>query len=350
MKPMTLGEIAKIINAQVEGDSARLITGISNLQAAKAGDISFLDNPKYRSYLGSTKASAVILSAADRIHCPCDALVVNSPYFAYATIAHVFAPKITAAAGIHPTAVIGENCQIDETASIGAHVTLEDRVVIGKRTQIRAGSVIGQDARIGDDCLIWANVTIYYGVQIGHRVIVHSGAVIGADGFGFAPHEGQWHKIPQLGTVIIEDEVEIGASTTIDRGALEDTILSRGVKLDNQIQVGHNCQIGENTIVAGCSGLAGSTKIGKNCLLGARVGIAGHVEIADRVTLCAETTVMNSLKIPDKVYASGIGQLEYADWKKNMARFRSLDEYMRRLIALEKKVNEKETGENAHDK
>ena len=241
--------------------------------------------------------------------------------------------------GIHETAIIGQNCQIDKSVSLGAYVVIGDNVTIGANTQIYPGTVIGDDCQIGSDCLFWANVTLYFNVQVGDHVILHSGSVIGADGFGLAPHGGVWHKIPQLGRVILHDDVEVGASTTIDRGALEDTVIGKGVKLDNQIQVGHNAKIGEHSILAGASGVSGSTTIGKRCMFGANAGVGGHINIGDDVILAGRAMVTKSVSGPG-AYASGTGHFEIQEWRKIVARLRHLDEMARRLKALEKKVEE----------
>jgi len=334
----TLAELAAKVNGKVVGDSACEITGVATLQSAQEHQISFLDNPKYRQYLSTTQASAVIVSEADAVNCPCNAIVVQHPYFAYAIIAREFDITPCLPIGIHPTAIMGKNCQIDPAASVGAYVVMGDDVTIGAHTQVGHHCVIGEGVSIGTHGLLWPNVTLYYQVQIGNRVIIHSGAVIGSDGFGIAQFQGTWHKIPQLGTVVIKDDVEIGASTTIDRGAIDNTVIGKGVKIDNQIQIGHNCQVGDNTVMAGCSGIAGSTKIGKNCMIGAGAGVVGHVEIADHVIIAAMGTVSKSITEEGAFYASGTGPFKHRDWKKLVARLRHLDDMARRVIALEKQL------------
>jgi len=336
MKTKTLGEIAALIQADLIGDPQTPITGISTLQAATAGQLSFLDNPKYQRYLPETKASAVILTSEAAADCPCAALVVKDPYFAYAKVATAFSEVASVPTGIHPSAVIGKDCHIDSSASIAPQVVIEDRVTIGPRTQIGPGCVIGEGAQIGEACRLWANVTIYHSTRIGNRVVIHSGVVIGSDGFGMAKHEGAWHKIPQLGRVILEDDVEIGANTTIDRGALDNTIIGTGAKLDNQIQIGHNVVIGAHTVMAGCTGVAGSTKIGKHCMIGGGSCINGHIEITDNVMMTGMAAITNSIKEPG-VYSSGTGFMSNREWRKNAARFRQLDKITRRLTELEKR-------------
>jgi UDP-3-O-[3-hydroxymyristoyl] glucosamine N-acyltransferase len=333
----TLGELAKKIGAELKGDPDCKINGIDTLQSATEGQISFLDNPKYQQYLITTKASAVILTEKASQHYSGNAVVVKDPYYVYAQIASEFAAIPKQKSGIHSSAVIGKDCIIDSTASIAANVVIADRVNVGANTQVGAGSVIGEGCQIGADCHLWANVTLYYGVKLGDRVIIHSGVVLGSDGFGFAKHEGIWHKIPQLGSVVIERDVEIGANTTIDRGALNDTVIEEGVKLDNQIQLGHNVRIGAHSIVAGCTGIAGSAIIGKNCMIGGASSIAGHLEIADNVMLTAGTGVSGSIK-ETGVYSSAFSNMKYRAWQKNVVRFRNLDGIAKRLKVLEKKV------------
>ncbi|OGT21122.1 MAG: UDP-3-O-(3-hydroxymyristoyl)glucosamine N-acyltransferase [Gammaproteobacteria bacterium RIFCSPHIGHO2_02_FULL_42_13] len=330
----TLGELAKHINAELIGDANCEITGVATLQSACDGQLSFLANSTYRQYLADTKASAVIVSKSDADACPQAALIVNDPYYAYARVAALFAKVAAVVPGIHGTVVVGENCHIDPTARIDAYVVMGDRVSIGPRTHIYSGCAIGNDVQLGASCCVYSNVNIYDKTQIGDRVIIHSGVVIGSDGFGFANHEHRWHKVPQLGHVIVGDDVDIGANTTIDCGALDDTIIETGVKLDNQIQVGHNVRIGAHTVVAGCTGIAGSTKIGRGCIIGGAAMIAGHLELTDGVVLTGGAMITNSIRTPG-IYSSGTSFMEHRAWQKNVARFRHLDELTRRVKALE---------------
>ncbi|OGT30149.1 MAG: UDP-3-O-(3-hydroxymyristoyl)glucosamine N-acyltransferase [Gammaproteobacteria bacterium RIFCSPHIGHO2_12_FULL_35_23] len=331
-------ELAKLIDAKVIGDQECEITGIATLSEAKSGDISFFHNPKYKHQLQTTQASAVILSAKIAEICPTNALVVENPYYAYAKLANEFAYKPVVQPGIHPTAIIGKNCQIAKSVSIAPYVVISDEVIIDENTSIGAGSVIGEGCKIGKDCQLAARVTLYHHVEIGDRVLIFSGAVLGSDGFGHANYEDKWYKVSQLGRVIIEDDVEIGANTTIDRGALDDTRVGRGVKLDNQIQIGHNVQIGAHTIMAGCSGIAGSTKIGSYCMIGGGSCINGHIEIVDRVMITGMGAVISSIKQPG-IYSSGTGLLDNHEWKKSVIRFRQLDKMMRQLKKLTSLIN-----------
>lgn len=334
-KKFTLAELAELLSARVQGDEKIEIAGIASLQTAKAGEISFLDNSRYRKFLSQTQASAVILSADMASKCPCPALIVGDPYLAYAKTAALFEEKPLSQAGIHPRAVVGERCDIDPGASIGANVVIGNDVKIGKNTVIQAGCVINDRVQIGDNCWFWPNVTIYHATQIGSGTIIHSGAVIGSDGFGFAFHQGKWHKIPQIGRVVIGNDVEIGANTTIDRGALTDTVIGNGVKMDNHIQIGHNVQIGDHTVIAASTGISGSTKIGKYCRIAGMAGFAGHIEIADQVVVTAMSSVAQSITEPG-IYSSGIPASPFKAWKKNIARFQQLDNFARRLISVER--------------
>jgi UDP-3-O-[3-hydroxymyristoyl] glucosamine N-acyltransferase len=345
-KKFTLAQLAEFLSAKVQGDPNIEVTAIVPLQVASAGQISFLDNPKYRKFLAETNASAVILSEEMAEKCPCAALIVKNPYLAYAMTATLFDNKPVAKPGIHPTAIIGEHCEIDNSVAIGPNVVIGDYVKIGKNTVIQPGCIINHDVEIGANCWLWPNVTIYHGTRIGARTIIHSGAVIGSDGFGFAFHQGQYHKIPQIGIVRIGDDVEIGANTTIDRGALGDTIIGNGVKLDNQIQIGHNVEIGDHTVIAAGTGVAGSTKVGKYCRVGGLVGFAGHITITDQVTITAMASVAQSINEPG-IYSSGVPAAPFSAWKRNMVRFQQLDSIARRLMQLERKFGEQEQEEES---
>lgn len=332
--------IANLPDVQVKGDPACGISGIAPIQQAKEGDITFLSNPSYKKYLASTKATAVILSAAEAIDCTKTAVIAKNPYYVYSQIAHYFKPQETIAPGVHPTAVIGDDCHIDDTASIGPYVVLGVGITIGKGVTIGAHSVLGDHVTVGANSRLDARVTVYHHVSLGQRVHIASGAVIGSDGFGLAPHNGVWHMIPQLGSVHIEDDVAIGANTTIDRGALQDTILEEGVKLDNLIQIGHNAHICKHTVIAGCVAVAGSSKIGQNCMIGGASNIAGHIEIADRVALTGMTAVTKSITEPG-VYSSGIvGAVPNHEFRKNNAWFHRLGNLVERVKSVEQMVKQ----------
>lgn len=338
VKSKRLGEIATFLDATCQGDEDVMIHGVATLQQAQAGDISFLSNPRYKRYLKQATASAVLLKAADAADYHGNALIVNDPYLAYAKVASLFAPELQHNVGVHPSAIVAEDCELGENVSIGPYSVIETGVCIGDNVLIGSHCVIGQNSRIASDSHLWPNVSIYHGVQIGRRTIIHSGAVIGSDGFGLAREEDGWLKIPQLGAVVIGDDVEIGANTTIDRGAIEDTVIADGVKLDNQIQIAHNVKIGERTAMAGCVGVSGSTSIGADCAIGGGTGISGHINITDGVTITGMSAVPHSIDEPG-YYSSGLPIQESRVWFKNITRFKRLDEYIRRLLKVKQADN-----------
>lgn len=334
-KKYTLAQLTQGLDVTIRGDADCLIDGVCTIQDARAGRIAFLMNPLYRKHLTDTQASAVILTADDAEDCVTNAIICRDPYYTYTQIAAWFDDKPKAKAGIHPTAVIGQHCDIHPTASIGANCVINDNVMIAANAIIGAGCVIGEYSTIGEDSHLYPNVTLYHKVMIGKAVLIASGTVIGSDGFGIAKHKGVWYKVPQLGRVIIEDHVEIGANCTIDRGAIDDTVISQGAKLDNLIQVGHNVRIGKNTAIAGCVGISGSTIIGDNCLVGGQTGFAGHLTIADNVVITGATEVTKSICEPG-IYSSGVGGLvTNLERRKNTARFQRLEKLYQRVKNLE---------------
>lgn len=332
----TLNELAEYVDGQVIGNGECKVSEVGVLAKAQPGQISFLSNPAYRKYLTTTNASAVILKESDKSACNVNAIIVSNPYLAYAKIAALLYPdQLLAESGIHATAVINQTAQIHSKASIGPHCVIEDGVNIDEGVVIGAGCVIGKHTSLDEGCRLEANVTIWHDTQIGKRALIHPGVVIGADGFGIAEDkDGKWIKVPQLGRVIIGDDVEIGSNTTIDRGALEDTIIENGVKLDNLVQVAHNVRIGANTVVAACTAIAGSAKIGKNCKIAGAVGIVGHLEITDNVTITAMSMVRKSITQPG-VYSSGTLLEKNDDWHKNAVRIKQLDKLVRKLGKLD---------------
>lgn len=339
VKPaFSLAEIARRIKAELKGDGERVITGISPLQSADASSISFLHNSRYRHYLASTRAAAVIVSAGDAKYCQVDALIAENPYLAFAKSAALFAYQPEYPAGIHPTAVVGPGSQIDPTASVGPYCVLGKNVVLQKGVILEVGCMVGDNVSIGENSHLWPHVSIYHGVQLKERVGVHSGVVIGSDGFGLARENNKWYKVPQIGSVIIESDVEIGANTTIDRGTLGDTVIGEGAKLDNQIQIAHNVQIGSHTAIAGCVGISGSTQVGNYCMIGGGACIAGHLTIADKVVIAGMAMITNSIHEPG-VYASGTSFQKQHDWQKSVVRFRQLDKLAKRVKALEEVHN-----------
>jgi len=333
---ITLAEIADTIGAELSGAQGDCkITGLNTLEAASSGEISFLANKSYQKQLAATAASAVILHPDMAQASPVPVLTMANPYAGFAKVSQMFNNLPSQPEGIHPSAVVAESAQIDDKVSIAANVVIGEHVVIGRGSRIGPGSVISDNSVIGDDCILHANVTIYHDVTIGNQCILHSGSVIGADGFGFAPDQGEWVKIIQLGGVRIGNKVEVGANTTIDRGALGDTIIGNGVILDNQIMIAHNVEIGDGCAFAATSGVAGSTKSGKHCTIAGGAGIAGHLTLADGVHITAMTLVSKSITEPG-AYSSGTAMMPAADWRKSATRFRQLDAMAKRLTKLEK--------------
>lgn len=335
----TLAELAVLLGAELHGDASCVVSGVGTLQKAQSGQVTFLDNVRYRKYLPETQASAVILAPANLSGCPTNALLLKNPYLGYARVAALFAHKATAKPGVHPSAIIGENCQIHPTASIAAHCVIGSNVTIGAQTILEAGCAIGDNCTLGSDTHLFPRVVLYHAIQVGDRVIIHSGAVIGSDGFGFAQDNGTWCKVSQLGKVIIGHDVEIGANTTIDRGAIEDTVIEQGVKIDNLVQIAHNVVVGAHSAIAGCVGIAGSTTIGKHCAIGGGVGISGHINIADCVVLTGGSLVAQSITEPG-IYTSGFPAQPTLAWKKQIVRVNQLDSMMQKIRDLEKSITE----------
>ncbi|MBD8807147.1 MULTISPECIES: UDP-3-O-(3-hydroxymyristoyl)glucosamine N-acyltransferase [Pseudomonas syringae group] len=332
-----LGQLAEFLGATLRGDQDKDINGLATLQEAGPDQISFLANPQYRKFLIDTQAAAVLLKPADADSFAGDALLVPDPYLAYARVSHLFDPKPKAAAGIHPTAVIADDAVVDPAASIGAFAIVESGARIAAQVTVGAHCFIGARCEIGEGGWLAPRVTLYHDVRIGKRVVIQSGAVLGGEGFGFANEKGVWQKIAQIGGVSIGDDVEIGVNTAIDRGALADTRIGNGVKLDNQIQIAHNVQIGDHTAMAACVGISGSTKIGKHCMLAGGVGLVGHIEICDGVFITGMTMVTHSITEPGS-YSSGTAMQPAAEWRKSAARLRKIDDMARRLQKLEKMV------------
>lgn len=338
MKSVTLKELSLLLDGVVQGDETLVINSVATLEHATSGQISFLANSKYCAQLESTQASAVLLSAKDAQDYQGTALVVKDPYVGFARVAQLLDTTPKAAMGIHPSAQIDPSAQLGDGVAIGANAVIGANVILGENVQIGAGTVIGQDSIIGSNTRLWANVTLYHNVHLGQDCIIHSGAIIGPDGFGYANERGQWIKIPQTGGVRIGDRVEIGANSTIDRGALDHTEIHNGVIIDNQVQVAHNDIIGENTAIAGSTTIAGSVTIGKHCIIGGNCAIAGHLTIADGVHLSGATNVTGNMREPG-LYSSATVAMDNNLWRKNTVRFRQLDELFQRVKALEKNLN-----------
>ena len=325
-----LDQIASRFGLELRGDGGRELTGVGTLAAAGPHDLGFLANPRYRVDLRATRAGAVVLAAEHAGECPTAALVSRNPYADFARIAALFQPPADRRRGVHPSAVIDPGAQVAPEAWVGPQCVVGARSRIDAGAELGPGCVVGEDCVVGADSRLVARVTLVERVTLGSRVLVHPGAVIGADGFGLAMDAGRWLKVPQLGGVRVGDDCEIGANTTIDRGALGDTVLEEDVRLDNQIQIGHNVFVGAHTAMAGCAAVAGSARIGRYCLIGGGAGIVGHIELGDRITVTAMSLVTHSLREPGE-YSSGTPIQENRRWRKNAARFRQLDELARRL-------------------
>jgi UDP-3-O-[3-hydroxymyristoyl] glucosamine N-acyltransferase len=322
---LTLREIVARLGGEAVGEVSTPLTGVATLDSAGASHITFLANPKYRSKLAATSAGAIIVGPRDRDAASIPRIVADNPYAYYARTVALFHPEPPWKPGIHPFAQVEGSANVDASAQIDAFAVVGAGAEIGRGVRVGPHCVVGAGVKLGEGTRLHARVTIYDGCTIGARCILHSGVVIGADGFGQAPDQGRWVKIPQVGAVRIGDDVEIGANTTIDRGALDDTVVEEGVKLDNQIQVGHNCVIGAHTVIAGCTGISGSTKIGRHCLIGGGVGIVGHVEVCDGVTISGFSLVAKSILKPG-TYTSGMPLMPHAEWLRNAAHLRRLDE------------------------
>ena len=341
----TLAEIVERLGGEVLGDAQTRVRQVATLSSARPDQISFLANLKYRSQLAESAAGAFILGrdAADASAKP--RIVADNPYTYFARVSALFNPPPEAVPGVHPSAVVHPTVHIADDACIGANAVIEQGAQIGAGSIIGAGCVVGADCVIGNGCLLYANVSVYHGCMIGDRVILHSGCVIGSDGFGLAPDGGRWLKIPQIGRVVIGNDVEIGANTTVDRGALDDTVIEEGVKLDNQIQVAHNVRIGAHTAIAACTGIAGSAKIGAHCTIGGAAMIFGHIEIADGVNISTNTLITKSLTQPG-TYTSALPFSEHGEWLKNAVQMRHLDSMSKRIRELEKKLGELEKNQH----
>jgi UDP-3-O-[3-hydroxymyristoyl] glucosamine N-acyltransferase len=335
-----LDEIVARFGGDLVGDGGISVSGLATLGSAGPSQLSFLSNPKYQAQLVATRAAAVIVSAEAAAACPVPAIVTPQPYLYFARVAQWLNPAARPAAGVHTSAVV--ETRLPESVSVGPQAWIGADTRIGENSVIGAGCAIGAGAEIGADALLHPNVTVGPGCRIGARVIIHPGAVIGSDGFGFAREaDGRWIKIPQTGRVLIGDDVEIGANTTIDRGALEDTVIEDGVKLDNQIQVAHNVHIGAHTAMAGCVGIAGSARIGRRCTVGGGAIILGHITLADDVHVSAGTLVAKSIAQPGS-YTGTVPFMAHDEWLKNFSRLRHLDAMADKIRALEKRLAELE--------
>jgi len=332
-----LADIVARFGGRVVGDAETRVSQIGTLESAVAGQIAFLANAKYRKQLEASRASAVILSEADADATQLPRIVTNNPYSYFAKLSAFLNPLREFVPGIHPSAAIADGAHVSPQAHIGPHVSVGEGASIGAGTVVMAGCSIGEGASLGENTRLYPRVVVYHDCIIGNHVIAHSGAVIGADGFGIAMEEGRWLKIPQIGRVVIGDHVEIGANTTIDRGALDDTVIEEGVKLDNQIQVAHNVRIGAHTAIAGCVGIAGSANIGRYCRIGGAASILGHLQIADKVEVSAGTVISKSIREAGS-YTGTFPFSENHAWRKNAVQLRHLDEMAERIKKLEQQI------------
>jgi len=340
-KTYSLAELAERFGGTVMGDGATRIVQVAPIESAGAGEITFLSNRKYQKLLADSKAGAVILGPDAADATPAPRIVCDNPYAYYARVATLLNPESPAPGGVHPRAVVHPQALVAGSASIGACAVIDEGARIGEHAVIGANCYVGSGVSIGEHTRLHPNVTIYQGCVVGSRGILHAGVVIGADGFGMAPDAGKWVKIPQIGRVVIGDDVEVGASTTIDRGALADTVIEEGVKIDNQVQIGHNCRIGAHTVIAGCAGIAGSTRIGRNCIIGGSAMFSGHIEIADGVTVSGGTAIVKSITKPG-TYTAVFPYSPHEEWVRNAPLLRHLREMMDRIRVLEQQIKKTE--------
>jgi len=332
---VSLGELAVRFGCELRGDPDTLVERVGTLANADSRCVAFLSESRNKRELAGTRAAVVVLERDMLAECPTAALVCNNPRATFARITSLLHPVSEPPPGRHPSAIVAATARIDPTAYIGALSIVGERAVVGPRAHIGPRCVIEDDVTVAEDVRLVASVTLCRAVEIGARTVIQPGVVIGADGFGFAPERGKWVKVPQVGSVRIGPDVEIGANTTIDRGAIGDTIVEEGVKLDNQIQLGHNVRVGAHSVIAGCTGISGSTVIGKHCIIGGAVGIAGHLTICDGVTITGFAMVSRSLTVPG-VYSSGIPIEESRIWRRQVARYRQLESLGNRVRDLER--------------
>ena len=335
-KSYTLGQISEKFGFELRGDSNVKISGIAPIEKASLSQACFLENTKYLKYLGETQAGVVVLSKAHADQCRTNVLVSDTPYLAYAKIAELFVESDAPARGIHPSAIIDLEAQVDASAAIGPYVVISKHAHIAANVTIGAGCYIGPRVQIKEGTVLWPNVSVYQDTEIGQHCEIKCGAVLGGDGFGFAPTKTGWHKIPQLGKVVLGDKVSVGSNTTIDCGSTQDTVIGNGAKIDNQVQIAHNVSIGEHTAIAGCVGIAGSTQIGKHCQIGGGCGIGGHLVICDYVGIAAMSGITKSITQPGQYIArGGMGVEPLGIWLKLAAKLRGIDKVLERIKKLE---------------
>jgi UDP-3-O-[3-hydroxymyristoyl] glucosamine N-acyltransferase len=334
---LTLGELAVRFGCELRGDPDTVVDSVASLGNAGPRDVTFLANPKYAAQLAQTRAGAVIVDAKSAAGSPVPSLVVANPHATYARVATLLHPDPPLNPGVHPLAAVDPSAQIDPTSEVAAGASVGEGVRIGARCFIGPGSVIEHGAVIHEDARLVARVFIGRRVQLGARCVIQPGAVVGGDGFGFAPEKGTWIKVPQLGSVIVGVDVEIGANTTIDRGAMGDTVIEDGVKLDNLIMIAHNCRIGAHSALAACVAIAGSSVVGKRCILGGRAGLTGHITLCDDVVVLGTSFISHNITKPG-MYSSALPSEEAGAWRRIVARIKRLDLMAKRMRAVEKHV------------
>jgi UDP-3-O-[3-hydroxymyristoyl] glucosamine N-acyltransferase len=345
---LTLGDLAVRFGCELRGDPAATVDSVGSLSQAGPRAVTFLANPKYVAQLKDTRAGAVILDAKSAGQSPVAALVTGNPHATYARVATLLHPEPPLNPGIHASACVAASARADASSEISAHAFVGERARIGARCFIGPGCIIEADAVVGDDTRLMANVFLGHQVVLGARCTVQPGAVVGGDGFGFAPEKGAWVKVPQIGSVIVGDDVEIGANTTIDRGALGDTVIEEGVKLDNLIMIAHNVHVGAHSAIAAQSAIAGSTVVGKRCIMGGRVGLNGHITLCDDVVVLGTSFISHNITKPG-VYSSALPGEEAGVWRRLVARFKRLDAMAKRLRAVEKHVGYSASGQDSSE-
>lgn len=342
---ISLKELAKLVDGKVIGDGKAVITGVAGIQDAKKGDITYLAHPRYAVEIEKTKASAVVL-VKQQEKCPIPIIIVENPLYAFTRIVSHFHDKPSTPKGVNPQAVIGQDVTLGKDISIYPFVAIGDRVKIGNRVTLYPGVFVGDDSVIEEDCIIYPNVSIMHKVYIGKRVAIHSGTVIGSDGYGYVPHNGKYHKIPQIGEVVIEDDVEIGSNVSVDRAALGKTIIKRGTKIDNLVQIAHNVKVGEDCIIVAQTGISGSSELGNHVTLAGQVGVVDHVKIGDNTLVGAATGIWKDVEANQKVF--GTPFMPYGRFLRTQAMIMRLPEIKDQLKAYEERLKklEEQSGKN----
>lgn len=344
---LTLGQLSEIAGAELRGDPDCVITHAATLQDAEEGSISFLANPSYAGFLADTGASAVILGPKHADDCPVDCLISENPYLAHARVMTALYPHAPIKPGVHASAVVDVDARVAPDAQVAANCYLGPGVVVESGSFIGPSCVLLENVVVGEGSRLVASVTLCADTRLGRRCLIHPGAVIGGDGFGFANDDGAWAKVPQVGKVILGDDVEVGSCTSIDRGAIGDTLIADGVIIDSQVHVAHNVKVGKHTAIAGCAAIAGSSEIGAFCTIAGAAGITGHVELTDHVHVSGMTAITRSIKKPG-IYTGTVPPMEHATWLKNFARLRHLDDMVRRVRALEKELADLRERDETH--